>query len=249
MLKDDPEQQILAAWQDNAQPWIEAIAAGDIRSRVEVTNQAILDAIASIHPHHVLDLGCGEGWLSERLLDLGMEVLASDAVPDLVQCARQRCGGRGRFIEASYAELAQIVQSEADSPSLDMAVANFSLLGEHSTVQGIQACYQLLALQGVLVIQTLHPVVACPDGRYIDGWRPGSWAGLSDRFARAAPWYFRTLASWIKTLADCGFYCCEMREPLDHQGALPCSLILVCKKRPDVPDPSVNGAIAQVLTE
>lgn len=43
---------------------------------------------------HVLDFGCGPGFLSERLLDGGFEVTAVDQSPGSVDAANRRCGGR-----------------------------------------------------------------------------------------------------------------------------------------------------------
>ncbi len=78
-------------------------------------------------------------------------------------------------------------------------------------------------------MQTLHPLMACGDGPYVDGWRTGSWAGFGDDFSDPAPWYFRTTESWIRLLRDCGFRLVEMREPLHPISRKPISLILVAE--------------------
>ncbi|MDR6924172.1 2-polyprenyl-3-methyl-5-hydroxy-6-metoxy-1,4-benzoquinol methylase [Pseudomonas sp. BE134] len=58
-----PELTLVQSWHHNAQSWIEAIRTGAIESRLRVTDQAILLAVTGRQPEHVLDLGCGEGWL------------------------------------------------------------------------------------------------------------------------------------------------------------------------------------------
>ncbi len=79
---------VLTAWQDNALPWAKAVRDATIASRTLVTNRAILDAVCALRPVRVLDLGCGEGWLSWHLCRKGMDVVGVDAVASLIQLAR-----------------------------------------------------------------------------------------------------------------------------------------------------------------
>ena len=80
------------------------------------------------------------------------------------------------------------------------------------------------------MIQTLHPVVATGDERYIDGWRQGSWTGFSKDFSDPAPWYFRTIESWVKLITGVAFDLVELREPLHPETNEPASLILIAKR-------------------
>lgn len=57
-------EHILQSWRANAENWIQTIDHQEIESRNIVTNQAIVDTLLSLHPHRVLDVGCGEGWLT-----------------------------------------------------------------------------------------------------------------------------------------------------------------------------------------
>ncbi|WP_229425268.1 hypothetical protein [Massilia sp. Se16.2.3] len=80
---------------------------------------------------------------------------------------------------------------------------------------------------GTLIVQTVHPLMACGDAPYLDGWRPGSWAGFSDAFRDAPPWYFRTLGSWVALFAGSGLRLTELHEPLHPDTGKPVSLLLV----------------------
>ena len=60
---EQAEACIQTVWLQAAAPWCRAVRDGRIRSRVAVTNAAILDAIAARPGGRLLDLGCGEGWL------------------------------------------------------------------------------------------------------------------------------------------------------------------------------------------
>lgn len=55
--------------------------------------QRLVDALDVRPGHRVLDLGCGTGQVSARLLAAGAEVVAVDALPDMLAGARRRAPG------------------------------------------------------------------------------------------------------------------------------------------------------------
>ena len=205
---DQHEADIRTAWQRNAAPWTAAVRGQRIDSRRLVTDQAIVDAVTRQQPKRVLDAGCGEGWLSRRLSALGFEVLGVDAQPGLIDAARTT--GTGQFAVASYDDLAAGIIGH----TFDTVVCNFALLGQRSTEALFRATPALLRPGGVLVVQTLHPHAEDPGQPYRDGWRAGSWAGCGEGFADPPPWYFRTLAGWVRLFVDHGLPLIAMDEPV-----------------------------------
>ncbi len=81
-----------------------------------------------------------------------------------------------------------------------------------------------------MVVQTLHPRVACGDAPYGEGWREGSWAGFSSDFHDPAPWYVRTLESWGQLFERYGLRLVERREPLHPQTLKPVLVIFVAER-------------------
>ena len=217
------DARIVDSWRKNATPWTKAVREHQIESRRLVTNRAILDAILGRSPNVVLDIGCGEGWLVRELAAHGVRAIGVDVVPELIQQAT-RAGG-GEFHVASYEAIAQ----GQLRISVDVAVANFALLGKESVNDLIRYAPALLTPGGAMVVQTLHPVVATGDLPYQDGWRSGSWAGFSAEFTDPAPWYFRTTESWVKLLAENGFRVVELREPLHPATGKPASVIFIAE--------------------
>jgi 2-polyprenyl-3-methyl-5-hydroxy-6-metoxy-1,4-benzoquinol methylase len=215
------DQRIIDCWQANATPWTQAVRARQIESRRLVTDQAIIDAILSRAPGTAIDIGCGEGWLARALGSAGVRVLGLDAVPSLIEQATQ--AGGGEFRVTSYQEIA----AGAIPLRADLLVCNFSLLGRESVDGLLRAVPGLLTARGALVIQTLHPLMACGDLPYRDGWREGSWQGFDAAFSAPAPWYFRTLESWVALLLAHGLKLLEMREPLHPDSARPASVIFI----------------------
>ena len=209
---------ILESWSRNAKPWTAAVRGGEIETRKLVTDSAIVDAVRARAPRTGLDLGCGEGWLVRALPEVAM--IGVDAIADLVDGAR--AAGGGEFRTMSYEEIGAGKLALA----VDVAVANFSLIGKEAVDGLFAAAPSYLRAGGTLVVQTVHPVMACGEAPYIDGWRAGSWAGFSDDFQDAPPWYFRTVSNWIALFADHGLRLTEMREPLHPRTGKPVSLIL-----------------------
>lgn len=213
------DTHIIDSWGKNAAPWVTAVREGEIESRLLVTNRAIVEAVRSRAPASGIDIGCGEGWLV-RALD-GIAMTGVDVVPGLVDAAR--AAGGGDFLAMSYEEIAQ----GRLQLSADVAVCNFSLLGDESVAGLFRAAPTYLRPGGALIVQTMHPVVACGDAPYRDGWREGSWAGFNAGFTDPPPWYFRTLGSWVRLYADHGLQLQELREPVHPKTGKPASLILI----------------------
>jgi SAM-dependent methyltransferase len=212
---------ILESWSRNVDPWTAAVRGGDIETRTLVTNDAIVDAVRSLHPATGVDLGCGEGWLVRALP--GVAMVGVDAIAALIEKASAAGGGDFRVL--SYEQIAQGRLALA----ADVAVCNFSLIGNEAVDGLLRAAPTYLRRGGALVVQTVHPVMACGDMPYADGWRAGSWAGFSSDFTDAPPWYFRTVGSWIALLAKHGLRLAAMREPVHPRTGKPVSLILIAQ--------------------
>jgi SAM-dependent methyltransferase len=191
--------KIIEAWKQNASPWTNAVRAREIESRRLVTDRAILDTVLACRPQTVIDLGCGEGWLALALQQSGIDVTAVDAVPALAFAAKQ--AGVADTCVMSYEEIAEgQLKLSADIPTL-------------------------LKPDGALIVQTLHPLVACGDLPYVDGWRAGSWAGFGPDFSDAPPWYFRTLGTWLELIGTSGLTLRALQEPLDPRTGRPASVV------------------------
>jgi 2-polyprenyl-3-methyl-5-hydroxy-6-metoxy-1,4-benzoquinol methylase len=225
MVPIDPlsDEKVVDSWRTNAAPWTAAVRAREIESRRLVTDAAIVDAVMSVAPGRVLDVGCGEGWLARALASRGVSVTGVDAVPELVERARQLGGGDFRVM--SYEDIAQGHLRER----FDAVVANFALIGAEAVDALIATTPALLVPGGTLLIQTLHPVVVNGDHPYEDGWRSGSWAGFSADFSDPAPWFFRTMESWERLITVSGLKVTERREPPNPATGKPASVIFIAR--------------------
>lgn len=222
------EKEILESWQVNAHAWTNAIAQNEIESRLLVTNQAIIDAALAENPFNYLDLGCGEGWLCRAIATQSKEVQTIegwDAIESLITNAKQLSSPNIHYRTISYQAI--IGQQIDAAKKFNLISINFALFENELVKDLLQAIKILFAENGTLIIQTLHPVMACGDLPYQSGWREGSWAGFSNAFSKAHPWYFRTLENWVQLFTELNYSIKQMKEPLHPKTGKPASVIFV----------------------
>jgi 2-polyprenyl-3-methyl-5-hydroxy-6-metoxy-1,4-benzoquinol methylase len=217
------DAKIVDSWNKNALPWTKAVRESQIESRKLITDRSIIDIIVSRSPSSILDLGCGEGWLTRELSARGIHSIGVDAIPTLVESAKRT--GTEDFRSISYE---QIAAGELNI-SVDAIVCNFSLFGKESVEQLFKVIPSLLNSDGVFIVQTLHPIVACGDLPYRDGWREGSWIGFDSDFTDPAPWYFRTLENWTALFIDSGFHLIKICEPIHPITQQPASIVFIAQ--------------------
>lgn len=224
---DKNEQQILHSWTLNAKPWTRVVRDKQIESRVLVTDRAIVEVVVELKPKTFLDIGCGEGWLCRELFSRGFDGWGSDGISTLIESAKSM--GDVRFVVSSYSELPS--QKFGDINRFSCFICNFSILGEHALANIAEAGLSLLEPQGKIIIQTLHPVVSCGESPYENGWRETSWLGVSSEAFHPAPWYFRTIESWINEFRLRNYQLIKLLEPCHPTTKKPASIIFIFERQ------------------
>ena len=218
----DREQRITQSWLDNADAWVESVREGLIPSRRAGTDAAIIEAVLDRQPRRVLDAGCGEGWLTRALGARGLDVTGFDGSAELVNRAQQ--AGGANFLHLGYE--AFVAAPQKAGRDCDVVVFNFSLFSE-DIVPVLAAARDTLRAGGALILQTVHPFNDVQGERYVDGWREETFASMSSAFRTVMPWYFRTMQSWLSSVARAGYEIAEIREPVDAESGRPLSLIVI----------------------
>lgn len=220
-MTDENETHIVKSWQQNVTAWSDAVRGGKIESRRLITDQAILQAIFSEGFATAIDIGCGEGWLVRELQDQNISAVGVDAVSAFIETAQHKRPGDYRCI--AYEELAQ----NGLDQRFDLAICNFSLLGKDSVEALVSGIPRLLNPGGRFIVQTLNPKNV-PNEERQDGWRSGSWDGFGEKFVNPAPWYFRTVKSWLALFAGSGLITTRTVEPAYTNG-VPASIIFTSR--------------------
>ena len=194
---------------------------GRIPSRRAGTDDAVLSAVLQSSPRRVLDAGCGEGWLSRRIAQEGVEVVGFDGSQPLIE--RATATGGAEFMQLSYHDF---ISNPRRFDEFDVIVFNFSLFTA-DIVSILRAARDTVRESGKLVIQTVHPFNDAADHPYQDAWRVEDFATMGADFATSMPWYFRTMSSWINSTLEAGWVIDELREPLNQGTGKPLSLIVI----------------------
>ncbi len=219
-------QQILESWKANADNWIATIDNAELESRTLVTNNAIVNTICDYDCTTVLDIGCGEGWLTRTLREKGKQSFGADAVAALIENAIIK---DGNFYEViSYRELAD--GGKFTQQLFDAAVINFALIDKEETEVLIHSIPAYLIQNGLLFIQTLHPLTIAATDEYTSGWKDGSWNGMKRNFEQPYQWYFRTLEDWLQLFVK-KYHLIAIREPVHPESKKPLSVIFILQTK------------------
>jgi 2-polyprenyl-3-methyl-5-hydroxy-6-metoxy-1,4-benzoquinol methylase len=219
-------EQIIQSWKDNAGNWIATIDNAELESRTLVTNNAIVSTVCGYDCASILDIGCGEGWLTRALREKGKQAFGVDAVAALIENAIAK---DGVFYETvSYKELAD--GKKLQQPAFDAAVINFALIDKEESEALIHSIPGYLVQNGLLFIQTLHPLAVAAAGEYINGWKDGSWNGMKRNFEQPYQWYFRTLEDWLQLFAP-EYHLLAIKEPVHPETKKPVSVIFILQTK------------------
>ncbi len=135
---------------------------GDLWHRALI-DPVLLKAVGDCRGKHVLDLGCGNGYLSRRLARQGAEVTAVDASPKMIKNAKAR--GRGsavRYVCSSANQLRDVPNSK-----FDIVFANMSLMDISDAEGAVGEAARVLKKGGRFVVSISHP---CFDVLSNSGW-------------------------------------------------------------------------------
>lgn len=228
----DPADVMRRSWDTNAAGWTRVVREELLASRKLATDAAIVEAIMSLRPRRVLDVGCGEGWLARELAGRGLDVVGIDGSMELIQAAR--AAGGAAFSVCAYDEL--VAEPRGAGEGYDVTACNFSLL-EERIAPVLAALRTRLRPGGAVVVQTVHPWTARGDEGYRDGWRTETFAAMAGAagISQPMPWYFRTLESWISELETAGLRVSRVREPVHPDSGEPLSLLLTAHAAPASP--------------
>lgn len=220
----------LAAWRDERMG-----ERGDLWHRA-IIDPVLLDIVGPVHGLAILDLGCGNGYLTRRWAREGAaRSVGVDASRPTIALARGR--ERRRITGAEFFVRESSRLSGLARASFDLVVSNMALMDIRSAAGTLREVARVLRTEGRFVFSLCHP---CFDLDERSAWvvervreRNGHWHDLVWRKMRAyreersvqVPWwiseretgfttsYHRTLTSYSRLLRDAGFAITRLEEP------------------------------------
>lgn len=218
------EKEVLKSWNENAEEWVKIIASKKIPSRM-FTNKAILDILKELPVYKILDCGCGEGWLTRNMTEIGKKSVGIDATKELVNHAKNN--GPESFYQISFEEVS--AGKKIPENPFDAAVFNFCLYQKKGIHKLLKKVKKSIAKNGFVIIQTMHPFFLLHLGLpYESQWIMDSWKGLPGNFKNGHSWYARTTQDWISIFIKSELKLNKLIEVTNNEQ-VPISVIFVLK--------------------
>lgn len=156
-------------WEQNAEHWDDYMGDESNRFHRELIRPYTEKLLNVQHGQYILDIACGNGNFSRRLVDLGANVVALDYSAKMVERAKIRSMNHleridYRVVDATnYDELIELGIEKFDS-----AVANMALMDIADILPLIKSLRRLLKSKGSFVFSITHPCFQPPGVRKIN---------------------------------------------------------------------------------
>lgn len=174
----------LSDWYDKRQG-----ETGDLWHRTLI-DPVLLRLVGNCRGKAVLDLGCGNGYLSRRLARKGAHIIAVDSSPRMIKNAQAHDPKNSlkiRYINSNANRLGEIVDS-----SIDLVFANMSLMDVKDAGGAVSEVSRVLKRSGRFVASISHP---CFDNGSNSGWIMEKTLGNPARV-------FRRIRAYRKPFSD-----------------------------------------------
>jgi ubiquinone/menaquinone biosynthesis C-methylase UbiE len=218
-------------WSQMAEWWNEKLGEeGDLWHRTLI-DPPLIRLVGDVNGQRVLDLACGNGYLSRRFARQGaVSVTGVDTNAPIIETIRTREDQEQLGITYHVADAAHLEMLEEHS--FDIIICNMALMDIENAAGAIQEVARVLRPGGRFVTSICHP---CFDKVDTSGWQieriyPNTtiWRKMSryrEIAAAEAPWpnvngevvythaYHRPLSWYFRTFRDAGLVVAALEEP------------------------------------
>lgn len=220
-------------WDGNATAWARQVRMGYDLYRERVNNPAIAALLGDLSGKDVIDLGCGEGYNTRRLIQDARSVHGVDISDRMIRfaCESERENPLGITYDiASFSSL----YTCADE-TFDVAVSFMALMDGADYDGAVREAARVLRTGGILVFSILHPCFATPNlewlkddrgeanrlivGQYFEGstfvdeWSFSQSPIATDFPPFQVPRFQRTLSDYLNPLFLNGLHIERIEEP------------------------------------
>lgn len=151
-------------WEEIAEDWDNLVGDDGNDFHRELIRPATLRMLDPKPDERILDIACGNGMFSCFLASLGVNVVAFDYSPAMIEYAKKRCVNFAKQIMLYVADATDYngIMSLGKGKPFDKAVANMALMGIPDIAPLLKAVYDLLQIGGLFVFSVTHPCFQTP---------------------------------------------------------------------------------------
>lgn len=211
--------EVRSSWDSKANDWKKQVGdQGDWNRRLN-SDPVLFEMLGRVRHRSILDDGCGTGYLSNKLDELGADVIGVDLSPEMIRIARQE-----------YPELDFRVEdctklSTVEDGEMDLVVSNYVLMDTPNLTAAVTAMFRVLRPRGVAVVIFSHPCFPQADcnvhsnGSISYDWKhsyyepsrqqDAPWKHFKSDFI----WYHRPLEEYWRAFRSAGFQVDDFQEP------------------------------------
>lgn len=201
---------------------------GDLHKEVFL-NHYLLALLGEVENKKILDAGCGEGYFSRILSDLGANITAVDYSEKMLEIAESRTT-TNLGINYRYGNCEDL--NFLEDSTFDLIVSNMVIQDLENYEKVFGEMYRLLVEGGIFIFSILHPCFITPNS----GWEKSNdgeklhwnvdkyfYEGVYEQRLGDKENMFlfhRTLSSYVNSLIKTGFSLEEMVEPKPSEEML-----------------------------
>lgn len=155
-------------WDKNAEFWDDYMGDESNQFHRELIRPYTEKLLEIKEGQNILDIACGNGNFSRRLVELGANVTAFDYSSKMIERAKLRTKDYLKQIDY-YVKDATNFESliELGNQKFDSAVANMALMDIADIKPLVKALYELIKLNGIIVFSITHPCFQTPSMRKV----------------------------------------------------------------------------------
>jgi ubiquinone/menaquinone biosynthesis C-methylase UbiE len=251
---------VRSQWEENAELYANLISDSGTPHHKEILNPSVEDLLGDVNGKHLLDAGCGEGYLSRYYASKGATVTGVDFSEKMIEIAMKK--SEDTEITFQVGDLCDL--KDLQDSVFDVVLCNLVLLNVSCLRESMKEFNRILKQGGMLVFSIVHPA--------FNFYGPGAWEmggknpktnrreGLyfkidqytdekayerywrtieGKKFPEPMTFYHRTITTYMAELLNAGFQIEAIDEPLpdtknaffDRERRIPFFLVVKSSKK------------------